>query len=193
MHSVMRNFIVLAASAAILCACGSSRQVTNVYTASDSISSDDEVNVGYGSVNKNELTYSVNQVEIDEKESTVYSNIWDYMRGRVPGVSIGPAGTGETPSITVRGISSINLSTQPLILLDGIETSDISMLNPNDVASVSVLKDASASIYGTRGANGVIMITTKSAQETARREAAAKKAAKQAQKEARQARKAGKK
>lgn len=193
MHFVMRNFIILAASAAMLCACGSSRQATTVYVADQTDPVDEEINVGYGSVSKDELTYSVNQVEIDEKESTVYTNIWDYMRGRVPGVSIGPAGAGETPQITVRGISSVNLSTQPLILLDGIETSDISMLNPNDVASVSVLKDASAAIYGTRGANGVIMITTKTAQETARREAAAKKAARQAQKEARQARRVGKK
>ena len=193
MHFVMRDFIILAASAAMLCACGPSRQATPVYVADQDAAADEEINVGYGSVSKDELTYSVNQVEIDEKEATVYSNIWDYMRGRVPGVNIGPAGAGETPSITVRGISSVNLSIQPLILVDGIETADISMLNPNDVASVSVLKDASAAIYGTRGANGVIMITTKTAQETARREAAAKKAARQAQKEARQARRAGKK
>ena len=193
MHFVMRDFIILAASAAMLCACGPSRQATTVYVADQDAAADEEINVGYGSVSKDELTYSVNQVEIDEKEATVYSNIWDYMRGRVPGVNIGPAGAGETPSITVRGISSVNLSIQPLILVDGIETADISMLNPNDVASVSVLKDASAAIYGTRGANGVIMITTKTAQETARREAAAKKAARQAQKEARQARRAGKK
>ena len=189
----MRDFIILAASAAMLCACGPSRQATTVYVADQDAAADEEINVGYGSVSKDELTYSVNQVEIDEKEATVYSNIWDYMRGRVPGVNIGPAGAGETPSITVRGISSVNLSIQPLILVDDIETADISMLNPNDVASVSVLKDASAAIYGTRGANGVIMITTKTAQETARREAAAKKAARQAQKEARQARRAGKK
>ena len=189
MHFVMRNFIILAASAAILCACGASRQATTVYVADHSASEDEEINVGYGSVSKDELTYSVDQVKIDEKESTVYTNIWDYMRGRVPGVSIGPAGAGETPAITVRGISSVNLSTQPLILLDGIVTADISMLNPNDVASVSVLKDASAAIYGTRGANGVIMITTKTAQQEARREAEAKKAARQAQKEARQAKK----
>ena len=193
MHFVMRDFIILAASAAMLCACGPSRQATTVYVADQGAAADEEINVGYGSVSKDELTYSVNQVEIDEKEATVYSNIWDYMRGRVPGVNIGPAGAGETPQITVRGISSVNLSIQPLILVDGIETADISMLNPNDVASVSVLKDASAAIYGTRGANGVIMITTKTAQETARREAAAKKAARQAQKEARQARRAGKK
>ena len=193
MHFVMRDFIILAASAAMLCACGPSRQATTVYVADQDAAADEEINVGYGSVSKDELTYSVNQVEIDEKEATVYSNIWDYMRGRVPGVNIGPAGAGETPQITVRGISSVNLSIQPLILVDGIETADISMLNPNDVASVSVLKDASAAIYGTRGANGVIMITTKTAQETARREAAAKKAARQAQKEARQARRAGKK
>jgi TonB-dependent SusC/RagA subfamily outer membrane receptor len=69
---------------------------------------------------------------------------------------------GAVPSITVRGVSTINSSTAPLILIDGVSGGDLNLLNPNDVESVSVLKDAaSAAIYGARAANGVILITTK--------------------------------
>jgi len=188
----MKRILILAASAAVLCACSSSRGAVNVYKA-DSLSDEDDINVGYGSVSKEELTYSVSQVNVDDKQVNTYSNIWDYLRGRLPGVSIGPAEAGSTPTINVRGVNSINSSTQPLILLDGVETQDISFLNPNDVGSVSVLKDGSAAIYGTRGANGVILITTKAVQEAARREAEAKKAARAAEKAERQAKKAGKK
>jgi len=77
--------------------------------------------------------------------------------------------------------------------VDGVETPDISFINPNDVASISVLKDASAAIYGTRGGNGVILITTKTAQEQARLEAQAKKEARAAAKAERDAKKASKK
>jgi len=63
--------------------------------------------------------------------------------------------------IIIRGIGSINSSNDPLILVDGSEITDLSTINPNDVKSVDVLKDASSSIYGVRGANGVILITTK--------------------------------
>ena len=63
--------------------------------------------------------------------------------------------------IIIRGVGSINSSNDPLILVDGSEITDLSTINPNDVKSVNVLKDASSSIYGVRGANGVILITTK--------------------------------
>ena len=189
----MKKIIVLAAAAAVLCACGSSRGAVNVYSAGDDIPEDTGINVGYGNVDKDELTYSVTQLDIDEKESVVYTNIWEYMRGRVPGVNIGFADPGQTPSITIRGINSVNSSTQPLFLVDGVETPDVSFINPNDIASISVLKDASAAIYGTRGGNGVILITTKSAQQQAKLEAQAKKEARAAAKAEREAKKASKK
>lgn len=190
----MKKTIILAAAAAVLCACGPSRGVTNVYSSGDlPLEENTGVNVGYGTVDKSELTYSVNQLDIDEKEIVSYTDIWEYMRGRVPGVIIGPPEAGKTPSITVRGINSINLSTQPLIMVDGVETDDPSFLNPNDIGSVSVLKDASAAIYGTRGGNGVILITTKSSQEQARLEAKAKKEAREAARAAREAKKAERK
>ena len=140
------------------------------------------VNVGYSTTTKDDLTYSVSSLKPTEQEMN-YSNMYDYLRGRVPGVIVG---SGNSPSsIQVRGINSINSSTAPLILIDGIE-GDLNALNPHDVYSVDVLKDASSSIYGVRGANGVIMITTKSARQQVEAEAAAKR-------EARAARKAAKK
>ena len=110
---------------------------------------------------------------------------FDYIRGKVPGVQIGTAGPGGMPSVTIRGASSFNASTEPLYILDGSEVKDISNISPNDIASVEVLKDASSSIYGVRGANGVIIIKTKSAREAALREQAEKKALKMEKKEAR--------
>ena len=89
-------------------------------------------------------------------DAAVYTDMYEYLRGRVPGVAV-----GTDNSITIRGVNSINLSTEPLILLDGVAITDLSTINPMDVQSVDVLKDASSSIYGARGANGVILITTK--------------------------------
>lgn len=178
----MRRLISLFAAAATLCACGSAGNIVNVYSARDA----EGIDVGYGTSSKDGLSYSVSQVKVED-DVVSYSNIWEYLRGKVPGVYIGDSAAGSTPQIIVRGLNSINSSTQPLIMVDGQETADISWLNPNDVASVSVLKDASASIYGSRGANGVILFTTKSAKQAAQAEAAAKKAAREAAKAAKAA------
>ena len=122
---------------------------------------DNQVNVGYGTSDRDEVNYSVSSVKVSDKEIVTYNNMYDYLRGRVPGVVVGPGN-----SITIRGINSINASTEPLILVDGVEVTDLSTISPMDVYSVDVLKDASASIYGVRGGNGVILITTKGAQHT---------------------------
>ncbi|MBQ6762708.1 MAG: TonB-dependent receptor plug domain-containing protein [Bacteroidales bacterium] len=105
---------------------------------------------------RKDITSSVSSLQVDQKEVTTYSNMYDYLRGRVPGVQV----TSDN-KILIRGVNSINLSTDPLIILDGSEINDLSVINPNDVDSVTVLKDGSASIYGVRGANGVIIITTR--------------------------------
>ena len=183
----VKDILLMAGVAGMLCACSAAREASrdeNGYVP------EEPVNVGYGSVDRDKLTYSVSQLDVDEKDISHYSNIWDYMRSRVPGVEIGEAVAGGTPDIVIRGKNSINSPTQPLIMLDGIETSDISSLNPNDVASISVLKDASAAIYGSRGGNGVILITTKSAKIAAEREAAFQKEAREAARAAKAARKA---
>lgn len=115
-----------------------------------------EVDVGYGTLKKSELTTAVSTVKVDEKEVRTYTNMYDYLRGKVAGLTVTPDNR-----ILIRGVNSINSSTDPLILVDGMEVSSLSSVNPNDVQSVNVLKDASTSIYGVRGSNGVILITTK--------------------------------
>lgn len=120
---------------------------------------DEEVNVGYGRMKRRNLTTSVSKVEIQDDVIGSYSNIGEYLMGRVPGLQV--TKTGSEYKYTIRGINSINSPTDPLFIVDGVEIIDINHLNPRDIKSVEVLKDASASIYGTRGACGVILITTK--------------------------------
>ena len=121
----------------------------------------DSINVGYGYVKKKTLTSAVSQVSMDGNQVNSYNNIGEYLAGRVPGLLVRRTGSGY--SYTIRGLNSINASTEPLFVVDGIEVMNIDYINPRDVKSVEVLKDASASIYGTRGACGVILITTRQA------------------------------
>jgi len=118
----------------------------------------DSINVGYGYVKKKKLTTSVSRVGVRSEDIASYSDIGEYLQGRVPGLVVQKV--GGSYKYSVRGINSINSGTDPLFIVDGSAVNDISFLNPRDVKSVSVLKDASASIYGTRGACGVILITT---------------------------------
>lgn len=121
----------------------------------------EELNIGYGTVSRKNNTYSVEKVNVNRNEIGSYSNIYDYLRGRVAGVQVGPPNGSGEPRVTIRGINSINAGTDPLYVVDGVTVDSILWVNPNDVLSVEVLKDASASIYGVRGANGVIVITTR--------------------------------
>lgn len=118
--------------------------------------SDEFVNMGYGKISKKANTYSVGDVKTDDKDTAIYANIYDYLRGRVAGVDVRPDN-----SIIIRGVNTINASSDPLFIVDGVEVPDISNIPPNEVKSISVLKDASASIYGSRGGNGVIIIELK--------------------------------
>lgn len=180
----MKKILILALSAAVACSCGTSRVAYDAEYERPT----EKVNLGYGSVAKEDNSFAATNVKIDEKELSGYTDIFDYIRGRVPGVQIGQASPGSMPSITIRGASSINSSTEPLILLDGVVTNNIAHLSPQDVGSIDVLKDASAAIYGARGANGVIMITTKGYLEVQKAEAEARKAEKAAKKAAKKAR-----
>ena len=119
----------------------------------------DSVNVGYGYVKRKNLVNSVSKVLMENDQNMSYNDIGEYLMGRVPGLTV--IKTGTTYRYIIRGLSSINLQTDPLFIVDGVEVMDISYLNPRDVKSVEVLKDSSASIYGTRGACGVILITTR--------------------------------
>lgn len=121
--------------------------------------------VGYGTMDKKELTSAISHV--DEKDFLTVSSLDPSMmiQGKVAGVSITNTGAGDPnnqASIQIRGVSSRSAGLGPLIVIDGVPGGNLTNINPNDIASFDVLKDGAASaIYGTRGSNGVIVVTTK--------------------------------
>ena len=125
---------------------------------------DELVVVGYGVAKKSDLTSSISTIKGSELNEMVSGNAMDAIQGRVPGVQVvSGGGPGTNPSVMIRGVTSVN-GTSPLYVVDGVplNTDNINFLNNNDIESMEVLKDASASaIYGTRASNGVIIITTK--------------------------------
>ena len=129
------------------------------------ISSDlnEVVVIGYGAVKKGDLTSSISAIKGDKLERLSTGNVMNALQGQVSGVQIAGAGSpGATPRVIIRGVSTINGS-EPLYVVDGMPVgTNINFLNQNDIETMQVLKDASAAaIYGTRGSNGVILITTK--------------------------------
>lgn len=145
----------------------------NITMSDDSKSLNEVVVIGYGVAKKSDLTGSVTAIKPDSKNKGVVVNAQDMLTGKVAGVNItsndGTPGGGA--KIRVRGGSSLNASNDPLIVIDGLAMDNdgvkglsnlLSVVNPQDIESFSVLKDASATaIYGSRGSNGVIIITTK--------------------------------
>ncbi len=129
--------------------------------------------IGYGTVKKSDATGSILAIKPDEMNKGLTTNAQDMMQGKMPGVSvISDGGTpGGSATIRIRGGSSLNASNDPLVVIDGLAMDNdgvkglanpLSMINPNDIESFTILKDASATaIYGSRGSNGVIIITTK--------------------------------
>lgn len=133
----------------------------------DNTALDEVVVVGYGTQKKANLTGAVDQVGPEVFEGRPLANVSQMLQGAVPNLNIMPADGKPTraPSFNIRGTTSIGQGGSALILIDGVE-GDPSILNPNDIESVSVLKDASsAAIYGSRGTFGVVLITTKRAKE----------------------------
>lgn len=134
---------------------------------------DNVVVIGYGVAKKNDLTGSVTAIKPDDKNHGLQVNAQDMIQGKIAGVNVttGSGAPGTGASIRIRGGSSLNASNDPLIVIDGLAmdntgvkglSNPLSMVNPNDIESFTVLKDASATaIYGSRGSNGVIIITTK--------------------------------
>lgn len=119
--------------------------------------------VGYGRVKKSDVTGSVSSVNAKELTKTQSTSIAQAIQGRAPGVSVTKSSgqPGSTPTVRVRGIGTVN-NADPLYIVDGVPINDITNINMDDAQSVQVLKDASATaIYGSRGANGVVLITTK--------------------------------
>ena len=119
--------------------------------------------IGYGVVKKGDLTSSISAIKGDKLEHLTTGNVMNALQGQVNGVQISNAGgPGSSPRVIIRGVSTINGS-DPLYVVDGMPVgTNINFLNQNDIESMQVLKDASASaIYGTRASNGVVLITTK--------------------------------
>ena len=137
-----------------------------VFLKTDAAALDEVIVVAYGTQKKSAFTGSAAQVDAKAIEAHVSSNVANSLAGAAPGVQImSDSGdpTNSTPTIRIRGIGSMSAGNNPLIVLDGMPFDGaLNSINPNDVESMTVLKDASASaIYGARGANGVVLITTK--------------------------------
>lgn len=140
------------------------RNQINVRLETDTRALDEVVVIGYGSTRKSDLTGSVSTVDEEELTAIPTTNVLESLQGKVSGLDLtrssGQAGSGL--QISIRGNRSLNASNGPLVVVDGIIYGSSLDVNPNDISSVEVLKDASATaIYGTLGANGVILITTK--------------------------------
>ncbi|HLR36732.1 MAG TPA: SusC/RagA family TonB-linked outer membrane protein, partial [Chitinophagaceae bacterium] len=133
--------------------------------SSSATSLDQVVVIGYGSVKKKDVTGAVSKIGSEKIEKRPMKNAVQAMQGQIAGVDVSSSQRpGEVGDITIRGVRSLTASNEPLYVVDGIPltTGGIEYLNPNDIESISVLKDASATaIYGSRGANGVVLVTTK--------------------------------
>ena len=121
--------------------------------------------IGYGTMDKKELTSSISHINEKDFLKSTSLDVSMMIQGKVPSVSItntGAADPNNQASIQIRGVSSRSAGTGPLIVIDGIPGGNLTNINPNDIASFDILKDgAAAAIYGTRGSNGVILVTTK--------------------------------
>lgn len=141
------------------------RSVINVEMKENAELLNEVVVIGYGTMDKKELTSAISHVS--EKDFLTVSSLDPSMmiQGKVPGVSITNTGAGDPnnqASIQIRGVSSRSAGLGPLIVVDGVPGGNLTNINPNDIASFDILKDGAASaIYGTRGSNGVILVTTK--------------------------------
>ena len=135
-----------------------------VVLAEDNNMLDDVVVVGYGTMRKSDLTGAVSRANIQAFEKSTNTNLLQSLQGTVPGLNVGQASSaGGDPELNIRGNNTISGNTSVLIVLDGIiYTGSLSSINPADIESVDVLKDASSTaVYGAQAANGVLLITTK--------------------------------
>ncbi|MCW9707683.1 SusC/RagA family TonB-linked outer membrane protein [Fodinibius salsisoli] len=143
------------------------REKINIEMQQEAITGEEMVVVGYGTQKEENLVGSVSEMEVEDIATRPSADIASSLQGAIPGLNVRNAGGGDpskTASINIRGFNSIN-GGSPLVLVDGIEE-DLANVNPNDIESVTVLKDAeAAAIYGARGSFGVILITTKTGTE----------------------------
>jgi len=136
------------------------RRIDFILSGDDSVTPDnaktndeESVNVGYGTISKKDMTTQSLKLDARDPAFASYQTIYDLIRGRFPGVEV----SGK--SIKITGASSLNVSTQPLFVVDGVIVNSIDDISPQNVKTIEVLKGPAATAYGTRGSNGVIVIT----------------------------------
>ena len=137
----------------------------NVQLEDEANELDEVVVVGYGTQRRRDLTGSITVVSGEALKNAPASNALNTLQGKIPGLYIVNSGAADgSPSVMLRGVSTVRASTTPLYIVDNMLTDNISWLNVNDIASMEVLRDASSTaMFGVQGANGVIMITTRKA------------------------------
>lgn len=141
-----------------------SRSVIDLVMAPDITSLEEIVVIGYGEVDKKDVTGAIGSIESENITRANPVQAAKAIQGQVAGVNVSRANgrPGSGFNINIRGLNSINFSNEPLVVIDGVMGGDMNALNPADIESMDILKDASATaIYGSRGANGVIIISTK--------------------------------
>jgi TonB-linked SusC/RagA family outer membrane protein len=140
------------------------QQVIDVNLSPDQSDLQEVVVIGYGTRKKTSVTSSISQLENTNLDQLPESRLENVLAGRLAGVNVSNSRNrpGDAPSIRVRGLGSISAGNDPLVVIDGFPGGDLGQLNMNDIESIEVLKDASSTaIYGSRGASGVILVTTK--------------------------------
>ncbi|PWD98472.1 SusC/RagA family TonB-linked outer membrane protein [Marinilabilia rubra] len=144
---------------------GDDTSFRNISMQESVVALDEVVAIGYGKAKKSDLTSSITSVKGEEMKTMTVGNPVQALQGKAPGVQVVAGGgqPGAAPKVLIRGFTSLNLSTDPLYVVDGVPMgSNLNFLNTNEIESMEVLKDASASaIYGSRASNGVVLITTK--------------------------------
>lgn len=144
------------------------QQIVNVQMKEDNQTLEEVIVIGYGVQKKRDMTGSITSLKSKDITAIPTTNALEALQGKVAGLDLTNSSgqAGSTPSFTIRGERSLTASNAPLILVDGIDYGTSLDINPTDIESMEVLKDASSTaIYGTRGANGIIMITTKKGKE----------------------------
>ncbi|KAA6306351.1 hypothetical protein EZS27_041993, partial [termite gut metagenome] len=143
---------------------GTTPPVLHVRLELNEVIMDDVVVVGYGVTKRRDLAGAISSLNPDNVEAGVISNMSQILKGRAAGVQVrqNSLEPGGGVSIRVRGASSVSADNEPLYVVDGFQTNNMTHINPDDIESIEILKDASTTaIYGAKGANGVILITTK--------------------------------
>ena len=144
------------------------KSMIDVVLEEDAIGLDEVVAIGYGVTKKSDLTGSVSSIAVDDISRHPVLSVGESLRGKATGIQITQqnAAPGAGIKMRIRGANSVNGSNDPLYVIDGFVGGDINSLNVSDIGSVSILKDASATaLYGSRGSNGVVLVTTKQAKE----------------------------